>query len=58
MLRPQNSPTRELVSLDGLYAFKVDAGNTGLRDGWPAAALETALEMGVPASYNDVFADP
>lgn len=57
MLKPQNSPTRELVNLDGLYAFTVDAENTGLADGWQNAALDTDLEMGVPASYNDVVAD-
>ena len=57
MLKPQNSPTRELVSLDGLYRFKVDADGTGLRDGWQDVRLDTDLEMGVPASYNDVLAD-
>jgi beta-glucuronidase len=57
MLKPQNGPTRELVTLDGLYAFKVDTENVGLRDGWQEAPLATTLEMGVPASYNDVFAD-
>ncbi|WP_422933124.1 beta-glucuronidase [Sinomonas sp. P47F7] len=57
MLKPQNSPTRELVSLDGLYRFKVDAAGSGFREGWQNARLDTDLEMGVPASYNDVFAD-
>ncbi|WP_369046249.1 beta-glucuronidase [Sinomonas sp. P10A9] len=57
MLKPQNGPTRELVSLDGLFAFKVDSDNAGLREGWQNARLDTALEMAVPASYNDVFAD-
>ncbi|MDQ0260668.1 hypothetical protein [Sinomonas atrocyanea] len=57
MLKPQDGPTRELVSLDGLYAFRVDAANEGLRGRWQDAPLETPLEMAVPASYNDVFAD-
>ncbi|WP_415853850.1 beta-glucuronidase [Sinomonas sp. G460-2] len=57
MLKPQNSPTRELVSLDGLYRFKVDAAGSGFREGWQNARLDADLEMGVPASYNDVFAD-
>lgn len=57
MLRPQDGPTRELVNLDGLYAFKVDAENTGLSEGWQNGPLGTGLEMGVPASYNDVFPD-
>lgn len=57
MLKPQDGATRELVNLDGLYRFKVDTSRTGLRDGWQNKRLETELEMGVPASYNDVFAD-
>jgi beta-glucuronidase len=57
MLKPQNSPTRELISLDGLYSFKVDADGSSLRDGWQSRRLDTELEMGVPGSYNDVFAD-
>ena len=57
MLKPQNSPTRELISLDGLYSFKVDVDGSSLRDGWQTHRLDTELEMGVPGSYNDVFAD-
>jgi beta-glucuronidase len=57
MLKPQNSPTRELMNLDGLYTFKVDAEGAGLREGWHNRPLDTDLEMGVPGSYNDVFAD-
>jgi beta-glucuronidase len=57
MLKPQNSPTRELVNLDGLYSFKVDTERVGLREGWQNRRLDTGLEMGVPGSYNDVFAD-
>jgi beta-glucuronidase len=58
MLKPQNSPTRELVNLDGLYRFTVDLERAGLRDRWYDRPLDTQLEMGVPGSYNDVFADP
>ncbi|MCA4134263.1 beta-glucuronidase [Arthrobacter sp. M4] len=57
MLKPQATATRELVNLDGLYAFKVDVDRTGHQDEWFKKPLETTLEMGVPASYNDVFAD-
>jgi beta-glucuronidase len=57
MLKPQASETRELVNLDGLYRFKVDFDRTGHREEWFKAPLETPLEMGVPASYNDVFPD-
>ena len=58
MLKPQNSPTRELINLDGLYRFQVDHEQAGIRDGWQNSTLDTTLEMGVPASYNDVFTDP
>lgn len=58
MLKPQNSPTRELINLDGLYRFQVDHEQAGIRDGWQNSTLDTVLEMGVPASYNDVFTDP
>lgn len=58
MLKPQNSPTRDLINLDGLYRFQVDHEQAGIRDGWQNSTLDTVLEMGVPASYNDVFTDP
>ncbi|WP_427018526.1 beta-glucuronidase [Pseudarthrobacter sp. P1] len=57
MLKPQNSPTRELVNVDGLFAFKVDYDRTGAQERWFAAELDTALEIGVPSSFNDLFAD-
>ena len=57
MLKPQANETRELVNLDGLYRFKVDFDRSGHRDEWFKAALDSPLEMGVPASYNDVFPD-
>ncbi|RAM37858.1 beta-glucuronidase [Arthrobacter globiformis] len=57
MLKPQASETRELVNLDGIYRFKVDFDRAGHRQEWFKTALETDLEMGVPASYNDVFPD-
>ena len=56
MLKQQNSPTREIVNLDGLYDFKIDSDRVGHTTGWQRRPLETDLEMAVPASYNDVFA--
>ncbi|MEO8907650.1 MAG: hypothetical protein ABI310_06185 [Microbacteriaceae bacterium] len=38
MLQPQSSPTRELVNLDGLWAFRVDTAHSGETDRWFAAA--------------------
>ena len=54
MLRPRTTPTRELLRLDGLWRFALDAdaGAEPFR-----ATLDTPLEAPVPASYNDLFAD-
>ncbi|MFF2299649.1 beta-glucuronidase [Arthrobacter sp. NPDC058127] len=54
MLKPQISPTRELMSLDGLWRFALDA--TAGDEPW-RETLRTELEAPVPSSYNDVFAD-
>jgi beta-glucuronidase len=54
MLKPQTSPTRELVNLDGLWRFAIDSAVEA--SPW-AGPLPTALEAAVPASYNDQFAD-
>jgi beta-glucuronidase len=55
MLKPQHTPTRELVNLDGVWLFGID---TRLPEQPWLAALDTPLEAAVPASYNDLFADP
>ena len=57
MLKPQDSPTRETITLDGLFAFKVDFDRAGLTESWQNSALDTDLEIAVPASFNDLFAD-
>jgi beta-glucuronidase len=57
MLRPIDSPTRERRSLDGLWRFAPDAGGEGAAGRWWARPLPGAMEMAVPASYNDVLAD-
>ena len=57
MLKPQNSSTRELTNLDGLWQFKVDFKNEGFAANWAASELDTKLQAPVPASYNDIFTD-
>jgi beta-glucuronidase len=47
MLRPQDNATRETKNLDGLWSFALDRER-----------LSDAGEMAVPASYNDISADP
>jgi beta-glucuronidase len=54
MLKPQSSPTRELVSLDGLWRFVVEHDEASAS--W-TSLVDGALEAPVPASYNDLFVD-
>jgi beta-glucuronidase len=57
VLRPQDGPTRERKSLNGLWCFRLDPEGAGRTAGWWRAPLAEACEMPVPASYNDVLAD-
>ncbi|KAL4880573.1 glycoside hydrolase superfamily [Aspergillus karnatakaensis] len=54
-LKPQQTETRELVSLDGLWKFAVASDNT-TETPW-TAPLPKGLEIPVPSSYNDLFVD-
>jgi beta-glucuronidase len=58
MLRPQDSAARERKSLNGLWAFRLDTDGVGRDDGWFRSQLADSREMPVPASFNDVAADP
>lgn len=57
MLRPQDTATRERRSLDGLWRFRLDPEGVGRDESWFAGPLADAVEVPVPASYNDLFAD-
>jgi beta-glucuronidase len=58
VLRPQDTDTRERKSLNGLWSFALDPQTAGRRDGWFARPLAGARKMAVPASFNDITADP
>ena len=58
MLRPQDTATRERKRLDGLWQFTLDPAGEGRGARWFAGALPDAREMPVPASFNDIAADP
>ncbi|GAA1924975.1 beta-glucuronidase [Microbacterium aoyamense] len=58
MLRPQDNAKRERRRLDGLWRFRLDVDGVGRRDGWAERPLEGARQMAVPASYNDILAEP
>ena len=58
LLHPQDSESREVKSLDGLWRFKLDPAAAGLRDRWYAAGLpEPTRPMAVPSSYNELTQD-
>ena len=57
MLRPQDGPTRERKSLDGLWHLRLDAAGEGRPAGWWRGPLAHSREVPVPASYNDLYAD-
>jgi beta-glucuronidase len=54
MLRPQESATRDRRSLAGLWRFRADPDGVGREQRWFAAPLADAIDMPVPASYNDI----
>jgi beta-glucuronidase len=54
VLRPQETASRERVSLNGLWAFVLDPGDRGRAEEWWRRPLPGASEMPVPASFNDV----
>ncbi len=58
MLRPQDTATRERKPLTGLWRFRLDPAGEGRSAGWFKRPLPDAREMAVPASFNDIAADP
>src|SRR5574338_905920 len=57
MLYPRATPTRERISLNGLWAFALDPDGRGRDERWWQGLPASAIEMPVPASYNDVIPD-
>lgn len=58
MLRPQDTETRERKSLNGVWRFTIDPADEGSTGRWFTGPLPAARDMAVPASYNDITADP
>ena len=56
MLRPVETPTREIKKLDGLWAFSLDRENCGIDQRWWESALQESRAIAVPGSFNDQFA--
>ncbi|WP_338329002.1 sugar-binding domain-containing protein, partial [Pseudomonas syringae group genomosp. 3] len=57
MVRPVETPTREIKKLDGLWAFSLDRENCGIDQRWWESALQESRAIAVPGSFNDQFAD-
>jgi hypothetical protein len=57
MLRPVETPTREIKKLDGLWAFSLDRENCGIDQRWWESVLQESRAIAVPGSFNDQFAD-
>src|SRR5581483_10557376 len=54
MLYPIMTTSRELIDLNGIWNFKLDAGN-GFAEEWFVYPLQETIPMPVPASYNDLY---
>lgn len=54
MLYPLMTTSREVIDLNGIWQFKLDAG-TGFADEWFTCLLQDPIPMPVPASYNDLY---
>ncbi|WP_178945997.1 beta-glucuronidase [Kocuria sp. TGY1127_2] len=57
MLRPQDTSTRQRVSLDGLFDFAVDWHHDSFEKGWAQQFPKQGLKAPVPGSFNDLYAD-
>lgn len=57
MLRPQSNGQRDLVSLDGVWNFALaESQDIDDEQAWETR-ISPELQVPVPASYNDIFAD-
>ena len=56
LLYPQDTPTRDTKTLDGLWMFQPDPAGVGVEEAWFSRPLAGAglQEMPVPSSYNDL----
>ena len=57
MLRPIENAFRDRRRLDGVWRFVADARGRGSAENWQGGTLRGAVEMPVPASFNDIYPD-
>lgn len=56
MLYPRATVSRRVVSMDGMWKFKLDGGAVGERDGW-VDGIPGEERIPVPASFQDFYTD-
>ncbi|WP_026494828.1 beta-glucuronidase [Butyrivibrio sp. WCD3002] len=57
LLYPIRNRFRDEMKLDGLWRFSFDREEKGEGDGWTKGLPKSAINMPVPASFNDFFTD-
>lgn len=57
MLYPQNNAKRKAIKLDGIWQFKADPENRGLRENWAAVIPDKCSPMPVPSAFNEMTDD-
>ena len=55
MLRPVETPTREIKKLDGLWAFSLDRENCGIDQRWWESALQESRAIVTISSPMQIF---
>lgn len=56
MLYPQRNKYRQFIDLSGIWDFRFDINNDGLKENWQSG-FDKSQPIAVPASWNDQFAD-
>ncbi|WP_161979676.1 beta-glucuronidase [Streptococcus sp. S784/96/1] len=56
MLYPKNTATRQVISLDGYWKFKLD-NEHGFEENWFQSPLVETIPMVVPGAFNDLAID-
>ena len=54
MLYPKNSVSRRMVSMDGLWKFRLDEAGKGEKEGW-IEGIPGEERIPVPASFQDFY---
>lgn len=56
-MRPQESMTREMKQITGLWDFCFDPEDRGITEKWYAKTIPATHKMAACTSYNDIFTD-